>query len=96
MVQEEVTRKHRRGNAMSDATAARPHVHFGEENGKASGQQLLMDDVLAMAPRVQGIPLGRRRIRRRPGWLPVPDGAVAFTQHVALQGFAPFGHAVDS
>ncbi len=80
---------------MSQAGTARPHVHFGEEDGKSSGHQLLVNYLLAMAPGVQGIPLGRLACLLRI-CLTVPDGSVEFRLHIPSQGFAPFGHAVDS
>ena len=81
---------------MSDAATAGPYVQFGEEDGKSPGSQLLVDQLLAMAAGVEGIPLGTRLVRWCHVEFAAPSGVVELRLRVRLQGSAPFGKVLES
>ena len=57
---------------------------------KALGHELAVDQLLTMAPRVEGIPMLQRGVFRFPLSLGLIACSIAFTSCCSLTGFAPF------
>ena len=81
---------------MSDAATAGPYVQFGEEDGKSLGSQLLVDQLLAMAAGVKGVPLGTRLMHWCHVEFAAPSGVVELRLRTRLQGSAPSGKVLES
>ena len=91
VVQEQVAREHRDPDAAAEASASGPYLDRGQKRMKPLRRQLLMHELLAMAPRPQDEPLGLGdRVGRVIVRAPDPPLSV---HHDVWQGFAPFALA---
>src|SRR5882724_2753234 len=93
--EEDVARKHRNADEVPEPAAPRPLVDLRQEQVESHRRQLVVDPLLAVAPRPQGVPHRRRRGARESA---VADGRVVGRSNqldhrraVHRMGFAPFG-----
>jgi len=90
VVEEEVAREHRNPDAMAKVSASGPHLDRRQKRMKPLRRELVVHELLAMAPRPEDEPsgLGDRRSRCV---IPGDPGSLFLLHHDIGQGFAPFG-----